>query len=123
MKYNKENKDKRNEYCRKRYQSDPQFRLIANLRRRLNHALNGEAKLASTLDLLGCTIEKCKNHLESQFKPGMSWENHGKWEIDHIRPCALYDLTNLKEQKECFSWKNLQPLWAEENLRKGISYE
>ena len=49
----------------------------------------------------------------------MSWENYGKWHIDHIIPCNIFDLTIPSQQEECFNWKNLQPLWAADNLRKG----
>lgn len=49
----------------------------------------------------------------------MNWDNYGEWEIDHIKPCASYDLSKPKEQRKCFNYMNLQPLWAEENLRKG----
>ena len=60
-----------------------------------------------------------KKWIESQFVDGMSWDNHGEWHIDHIRPCASFDLTDPEQQKECFNYKNLQPLWAKDNLSKG----
>jgi len=71
-------------------------------------------------DLLGCTIEHAIKHIESLFKPGMSWDNHGLhgWHIDHIKPCSSFDLTDPEQQKQCFNYKNLQPLWARENLSK-----
>ncbi len=82
---------------------------------------------------LCCLIRKPKNwkfyvcgiareHLEKQFKEGMTWENHGLygWHIDHIIPCASFDLTDLEQQKKCFHYTNLQPLWAKENLIKGV---
>jgi hypothetical protein len=53
----------------------------------------------------------------------MSWENHGEWHIDHIRPCAAFDLTLAAEQKVCFHYSNLQPLWAEENMKKSAKLE
>ena len=49
----------------------------------------------------------------------MTWDNHGKWHIDHIKPCASFDLLHKKQQRKCFYYKNLQPLWAQENLSKG----
>ena len=72
--------------------------------------------------LIGCSLEELKKHLESQFKPGMSWKNRGRngWHIDHIKPCASFDLSKSEEQHKCFHYSNLQPLWAKENLRKGI---
>ena len=75
------------------------------------------------MKLVGCSIEKLKQHLESQFKEGMTFSNYGKWHIDHIRPCTSFDLSKLDEQYKCFHYTNLQPLWAEENLRKSSSYD
>jgi len=57
-------------------------------------------------------------HLESLFLPGMSWENRHLWHIDHVLPCAAFDLTNPKEQRRCFHYTNLQPLWALDNIKK-----
>jgi hypothetical protein len=71
---------------------------------------------------VGCTPEFLKQYLASQFQPGMSWDNHGAWHIDHRKPCASFDLTDPAQQKACFHYTNLQPLWAEENLRKGSRY-
>ena len=88
---------------------------------RIRMALKNNYKSKSTMKLIGCSIKFLKNYLQKQFKKGMSWSNHGLygWHIDHIRPCALFDLTKPSEQKKCFNYKNLQPLWAEENIRKG----
>lgn len=58
-------------------------------------------------------------HLESQFEPGMTWENRRKWHIDHIIPCAAFDLTDTEQQRACFHYTNLRPLWASENISKG----
>ena len=58
-------------------------------------------------------------YLQGKFKEGMHWNNLGKWHIDHIRPCASFDLTDPEQQKQCFHYTNLQPLWAAENIRKG----
>lgn len=75
--------------------------------------------MSQTIKLIGCSIEQLKQHLEKQFKLGMSWFNYGKWHVDHIKPCASFDLTDIEQQKQCFNYTNLQPLWAEENLVKG----
>ena len=72
----------------------------------------------SSSDLLGCSIQDARRYLEDQFTKGMSWENHGEWHIDHRKPCASFDLTNVEEQRVCFHYTNLQPLWASENLSK-----
>ena len=109
-------------YMRDRYRTDPAFKLKHNLRKRLRHALQGQAKSARTQELLGCTVEELRAHLEAQFKPGMTWENYGEWHIDHIRPCASFDLTDPEQQRACFHYTNLQPLWAQENIRKGAKF-
>lgn len=68
---------------------------------------------------LGYSVEDLLFHLERGFCDGMSWENYGMWHIDHIRPCASFDLTDAAQFAECWSLANLQPLWAAENVRKG----
>ena len=97
------------EYSKKRYHSDLQYRITNNLRSRLRKALKGLTKSASTLELLGCSIEHFREHLESQFQEGMTFENYGDWHIDHIRPCVSFDLKDPEQQKQCFHYTNLQP--------------
>lgn len=108
---------------RERYNNDIQFRLSVTLRHRISEAVKaqGAVKRERTAELIGCSIAELKKHLESQFKDGMSWENYGfyGWHIDHIIPCAAFDLSKEDEQKKCFNYKNLQPLWAVENNRKS----
>ena len=111
------------EIQRIRLKTDINFKLIRYLRSRIWHALKGNYKSKTTMKLVGCSIEKLKQHLESQFKEGMTFSNYGKWHIDHIRPCTSFDLSKLDEQYKCFHYTNLQPLWAEENLRKSSSYD
>ena len=71
--------------------------------------------------MVGLTIYNFKHYLESKFLDGMTWENHGVhgWHIDHIRPCASFDLTKEEDRKQCFHYTNLQPLWAQDNLKKS----
>lgn len=106
-----------------RIQKDSQFKLRHNIARRILLALNGTSKQLPTMKLVGCSIEHLKKHLENKFQEGMTWNNHGKngWHIDHIKPCSSFDLVNLEEQKKCFNYNNLQPLWAEDNLKKGAT--
>ena len=73
----------------------------------------------TTLELIGCTPSELRLHLERQLLPGMTWQNHGQWHIDHIIPCAQFDLTDPEARRRCFHFSNLQPLWAAENIRKG----
>jgi len=100
---------------------DPSVGVKSNLYRRLNHALKGAAKVDSTMTLVGCTIQELVVHIESQWQLGMSWDNYALdgWHIDHIRPCASFDLLDPEQQRQCFHYTNLQPLWAEENLKKS----
>ena len=123
LKNRKENKERTRKYKRERYRTDPQFKLMHNLRRRILYALNGKAKSASTLELLGCSIQQLKDHLESQFTEGMTWENQGQWHVDHIRPCSSFKLEDPEEQKKCCNFRNLQPLWAHDNLSKGAKLD
>ena len=100
-------------------------RYLHLLRKRVLKALKGISKSAHTLELLGCSIEDFKKHLESLWKEGMSWENQGYkgWHIDHIRPCISFNLTDPEQQKQCFHWSNMQPLWAKENMEKGDKWD
>ena len=109
------------EYRKKRYQNDIGFRILTNIRTRTYLAIKNNSGIKSfkTISILGCNIEELKQHLEEQFEENMSWENYGNWHIDHILPCAKFDLTNLEQQKKCFHYTNLQPLWAKENQIKN----
>lgn len=106
---------------KRRRHSDINFRILVNLRRRLNNAIRGNNKSKATLALLGTDIPNLMQHLEKLFLPGMSWDNYGKWHIDHIRPCKSFNMSDPDDQAVCFNYKNLQPLWAIDNLRKSAS--
>ena len=82
---------------------------------------NSTTKKHPMTELLGCTFDELKKHLESKFSDGMNWNNYGRkgWHIDHIVPCCFFDLTRIDEQKKCFHYTNLQPLWAKTNLFKA----
>ena len=86
-------------------------------------ALKENRRASSATELLGCSIEECRKHLEDQFEDGMAWENHGEWHIDHRRPCSSFDLVNEEEQRMCFHHTNLQPMWGDENLIKSDSFD
>lgn len=109
------------QYQKERLKTDISFKLARNLRKRTWDALKHNAKSVSTLKMLGCTTKELRKHLESQFTEGMSWDNYGYngWHIDHIIPCASFDLSDPEQQRQCFHYTNLQPLWAEDNLRKS----
>ena len=103
--------------------SNINYRLTRILRKRTWDALKENIKSKRTLELLGCSVEFLKKHLESQFTKNMSWNNYGYrgWHIDHIISCAKFDLSKPEEQKQCFHYSNLQPMWAEENWSKGAN--
>ena len=81
----------------------------------------GTEKTLSFQEYVGCSPKELVAYLEEQFLEGMDWTNHGVhgWHIDHIQPCASFDLTDPEQQRQCFHYTNLQPLWAEDNLRKS----
>lgn len=106
-------------YSQKRRQQNIQVRIADGLRNRFRSALKIGAKTGSAVRDLGCSIEELKVWLENQFKPGMSWGNYGEWHIDHKRPLAGFDLTKREHVLEACNWRNLQPLWAKDNLSKG----
>jgi len=113
----------KNRICNKqRRKKNLNYRLSQYLKCRIWKALKGISKSARTMKLLSCSIDELKKHLEKRFKVGMSWKNYGKWHVDHIRPCASFDLSKPNEQIKCFNYKNLQPLWAKENLEKNKYY-
>jgi len=49
----------------------------------------------------------------------MTRNNYGEWHIDHIIPCAAFNMSNEIDQRICFHYTNLQPLWAVDNIRKS----
>ena len=108
-------------YERKMLNTNIEYKIKHVLRSRIRNALKKHLahKYRNTNNLTSCTMEELKNYLEAKFIEGMTWENHGDWHIDHIKPCCSFDLTQEEEQKKCFHYTNLQPLWASENLSKG----
>ncbi len=112
-------------YMAERAGVDMDFRLRGSLRARVRSAIHADCgrKAAKTMELVGCSIKHLRAHLEQQFTADMSWDNYGDWHIDHIRPCASFDLTDPEQQRQCFHYTNLQPLWARDNMIKGASYE
>ena len=110
-------KDRKNRYRREKYRSDPNFALSIKLRVRINRALT--LKRCKFLDLIGCSVEELKQHIESKFQPGMTWDNYGEWEIDHVRPMSSFDLSTEEGQRAACHYTNLQPMWASENRAKG----
>ena len=117
--WNSKHKKYLNKKAKIRRQNDLTYRLSKVCRTRIWTALKGIDKSASTMELIGCTIDELWNHLESKFNPWMIRENYGLWHVDHIIPCDAFDLTDPVQQKKCFHYNNLQPLWAIDNMRKS----
>ena len=127
--YYRKNAEKIKKDRRDRYRSDPAFKMIISQRNRIKRflAMTNVKQLSKTDKLLGCSPQELIDHLKSQFKPGMTLENHGKgegkWNVDHIIPLDFFkknfDLTDLEVQKKAFHYTNLQPMWGSENISKG----
>jgi hypothetical protein len=120
--YKKQHKSIINLQKKIRSKNDYNFKMRNTLRSRIWTVLKRKktTQLASTLTLLGVdNVATVINHIEKQFKNKMNWNNHGEWHIDHIKPCASFDLKCPVQQLACFNYNNLQPLWASENMSKG----
>jgi len=114
--------------CRRKHQSKTiNYRIRKNMSNRIKSAFKRYKDLKKdygTMQMyVGCDMYTFFKHIEDQWTEGMSWDNYGKWHLDHIRPIASFDLTKDEEVKACFNYKNVQPLWAEDNLKKGDKYE
>jgi hypothetical protein len=117
------NRDKVRATLKKHHQkmraTSPEYRLKKAMRCRIYTALMGIRMMKKTFEFLGCTVEQLRRHLESQFEPGMTWDNYGSgWHVDHVFPLAWFDLSDPDQQKKAFGLKNMQPMWADENSRK-----
>jgi len=117
-------------YDKKRYQNDPEYKMVKNIRRRVLLGLKDAdiTKNKPTLELLQAeSWPQVHQWIESKFEEGMSWSNHGaikgndkdKWHIDHKKPLASFNLSDPEQLKEAFHYQNLQPLWGPHNLSKG----
>lgn len=103
--------------CDKRSRKNPRNKIITSQRKRLRQFIK---RTGSHVHLrFGCSSDFMRAHIQKQFTKGMTWDNYGEWHIDHIMPCAQFDLSNQMHADICFNWQNLRPLWAEENLSKS----
>lgn len=107
--------------AREEYRTNPAERFrkfVSNSFRRI-----ASNKPARTEHILGCSFLEAKQHIENLFQEGMTWENYGKWHIDHIKPIASIDPTDMEAIKQVNHISNLQPLWAKDNISKGAKYQ
>ncbi len=125
-KYSKQEENKlRARICQQNYykksKHNANFRLQDSISSVMWRSLKNNKRGHKTFEMLGYTVEKLKRYLESQFTDGMTWENYGKWHIDHIIPISFFQYISTEdvEFKMCWRLENLQPLWAKDNLRKS----
>lgn len=117
--YCKKNRHKIRAYVKER-NALPEVRIVKNQRARLKRFVKSTSVKRS--EMFGCTPAELVQHIECQFMEGMTWENYGAWHIDHIIPCSAFDLFDAQNVRICFNMKNMRPLWAEQNLRKGKKF-
>ncbi len=123
------NRDKLRIYAKRKWNkkmaTSLSFAIRERLRTRIRQAIRSQSgnKATKTMDLLGCSLSDFRIYTESKFDVGMNWDNWGwgkdKWNLDHIVPCAIFDLTKPEHQKRCFHFSNYQPLWQPDNFKKN----
>ena len=126
-KYREKNIDKikktKRDYERNRKASDPIYKLISNFRTAIYQVLkeSNVEKNKHYFDILQYTPEELIVHLELQFKDSMNWDNYGFWHVDHKLPITHFNIQEMGDEEfmKCWSLENLQPMWAEENIRKS----
>ena len=117
--YKQNNKERLTEYRKNRLQTDELYKATTSIRRTIGNSIRrmGYTKRSKTQQILGCSFEEFKLHIENQFAPGMSWDNRDHWHLDHKDPISL--ATTEEEVIRLNHYKNFQPLWAEDNRSKG----
>lgn len=125
--YRKQNKEKIKEvkrnYQKEKRHTDPIYKLISNFRTAIYTVLKEHdlGKYTNYFKMIGYLPQDLRTHLEKQFTNGMSWENYGKWHVDHIKPISSFTFNSSEDEefKECWSLDNLQPMWGIENIKKS----
>jgi hypothetical protein len=108
----------RRELERRKQDTNLNYRIKRACAQRVRGAIKGLTKSASTIRLIGCDVDFLRLHLAAQFQDGMTWANWGEWHIDHRIPCAEFDLRYPEQQRKCFHYSNLRPLWMKENVTR-----
>lgn len=118
------NKTKEYERNKIRAKTDLNYRLKCNIRNRLQKFLKDEFKggRPKTAELVGCSLKEFRDYIASKFTEGMSWDNYGKWHIDHIIPLSYFNVQCIEDVKKAMHYTNCQPMWASENSSKGNRY-
>ena len=112
-------KERKNARIKEKKQSDPLYKLKLNTRSLISHSIKkaGFKKNSKTHKILNCSFEEFMSHLEKQFNSGITWENYGKWHLDHIVPVSL--ASTEEEIIKLNHYKNFQPMWGPENNSKS----
>ena len=101
----------------------PSARLRKSVMNRIWSAMKGQrVNGVGSFSMVGCPVKFLRSYIEGKFEKGMTWDNYGEWHVDHIRPCASFDLSDKEQVIQCFNWRNLQPMWASKNISKGSNY-
>lgn len=119
--YKIKTRDRERKRLNKSRQERSELRLNHTISTAIYRSLKGIKKGRKWQSLVGYTARELKRHLENLFIPGMTWKNYGKWHLDHIIPVSVFNFTNAghRDFKRCWALKNLQPMWATENMVKG----
>ena len=107
------------DYKRKRYASDPDYRLLCQLKSRLSKVVGRGSAVTAAVRMCGCSMNELRNHIERMFEPGMSWEKRSEWHIDHTFPLCAIDPTDPVQVRAANNWRNLRPMWAADNWKKN----
>lgn len=100
------------------FKTSDRGRELRALRKPLDRLLARTFRSRRKLEWLGCSASELRAHLEAQFQPGMTWDNHGDWHVDHIRPVCAFDPSDPADVLAVNHYTNLRPLWAEDNVRR-----
>jgi hypothetical protein len=113
--------NRRRREVRAKLRPSPERRLKESMRARIWAALKGRSN-GRLWGRLGYSLDDLRKHLASLMTEGMSWDNYGHWHVDHIKPCAAFNLEDDEEFRACWALSNLQPLWDRDNCVKGAKY-
>lgn len=110
---------------KRRYELYPKLRLSSSMSSSMRRSLKTGKNGMHWESLIPYTLDDLVAHLENLFQPGMTWDNYGKWHIDHKRPISSFNFSNWFdiEFQECWALENLQPLWRMENISKGAKWD
>lgn len=109
------------QWQKRRRAADPKWRLSSHMRTLIHRGIGKHKAGRSWREFVPYSLEELMAHLEAQFAPGMTWDNHGEWHVDHIRPLCSFEFQTPDDPqfREAWALSNLQPLWAGDNLRKS----